>query len=122
MSGIAAVGTDMITYHCFLPVLGPSPAKAVSFIAGTCIAYLLQKYWTFKMKEQCVREMSKFGLLYGSSLLLNVGVNKLVLCIPLFIPLFEMHRVGLAWLSATGFSTIYNYVGQKFWVFKGAKH
>jgi putative flippase GtrA len=119
VAGLTAVATDLTAYHFLLPVIGPSCGKAVSFIAATCVSYLLNKYWTFKANQLCLREASRFGTLYGSSLVINVVVNKIaILSYPYLPPPINEHVYGLAWLSATGFSTVYNYVGQRFWVFK----
>lgn len=122
-SGMTAVGADLISYTLLLPLVGPSFSKAVSFVTATVVAYLLQKFWTFKQKDHCWREMGKFGALYGTSLILNVCVNKAVLValvdlkwIPVLLPV----SFQLGWLFATTASTIYNFFGQKFWVFKRA--
>ena len=65
--------------------------------------------------------MGKFAGLYSTSLLLNVFVNRTVIYVLDFkIPILKQFDVimQLAWLCATGASTVFNYVGQKFWVFK----
>lgn len=119
VSGLTAVATDLVTYALLLPALGPSPAKTISFITATCVAYLLNKFWTFKQGKHSWSEIFKFAALYSTSLVANVAVNRTVL----FIVQFHISRLlsveyQLAWLMATGTSTVLNYVGQKFWVFK----
>ena len=119
VAGFSATGTDLAIYWILLPLVGPSPSKAISFILATCVAYMLNKYWTFKAMQHCWREMSRFGLLYGSSLLLNVAVNRLTISfIPLALPPLIGHEYQLGWFFATGFSAVYNFCGQKFWVFR----
>ncbi len=69
--------------------------------------------------------MVKFGALYGFSLVMNVAVNSSLL----FLLHHFAHVVDLpgkyliAFVGATGFSAVMNFLGQKFWVFKldGAK-
>ncbi len=119
IAGASAVSADLITYWLLLPAINPSPAKAFSFVAGTIVAYTLQKFWTFKQKEHSWPEVTKFISLYSSSLLINVAVNRVsIYLIETYIPQLQPMRFQLSWLMATGTSTVMNYVGQKFWVFK----
>lgn len=119
VAGLSAVTTDLVTYQLLLHVIWPSPAKAASFLAATCVAYLLNKYWTFRVQRLCLSEVSRFGTLYGSSLFFNVCVNKAVIvAFPAVLPSLQHYTLECAWLCATGFSTVYNYLGQRFWVFR----
>jgi putative flippase GtrA len=117
-AGIAATFSDLLTYRLLLDHLGPTMSKAISFIAGTVVAYLLQKFWTFKQKRHSWSEMRKFGSVYGISLVANVAVNRLVICVCQSIVSLSSVQFQLGWLCATGTSVILNFVGQKFWVFK----
>ncbi len=114
VAGFSAVGTDFIIYYFLLGWLSYSPAKAVSFLSGTVVAYLINKYWTFGKKEKSCREIFSFLILYSGTLLANVGVNRFVLW---FLAGNFPYRVALAFLAATGTSTILNFIGQKWWVF-----
>lgn len=109
--GISAVATDFLTYQLFFLFLSHAPAKTLSFICGTVIAYFFNKYWTFEQTEKRVLEIPKFIMLYSGTLVVNVAVNTLVLTY--FPPLFF-----LAFLCATGTSTVLNFIGQKWWIFK----
>lgn len=111
IAGFTAVGTDASVYYLLINFLSYSPAKATSFISGTIVAFIINKYWTFKIPKKSYTEMVKFGLLYLFSLTVNVSLNKLSLII---MPEF----IALAFLIATGASTIINFIGQKFWIFK----
>ena len=108
--GLLAVGTDLSVYTILLNFLTHSPAKAVSFISGTVVAYLLNKYWTFEQKNKSFAEAARFAALYAATLGVNVAVNKISLMI---LPLW----IFFAFIAATGTSTILNFLGQKFWVF-----
>jgi len=111
VAGISAVATDMGTYYLFLITLNPVPAKALSFLSGSVVAYLINKYWTFEVSARSYREMCRFSLLYFSTLMANVGINKLTLNV---LP----KMVLVAFIAATATSTVLNFVGQKWWVFK----
>jgi len=111
VAGFSAVGTDSLVYWALLHFLTPSPSKAISFICGTIVAYLINKYWTFEISERSYREMSKFAALYATTFAVNVGVNKVSL---MLMPM----QIFFAFLAATGTSTILNFIGQKLWVFK----
>jgi putative flippase GtrA len=116
------VGTDLATYWILLGPLGPSPAKAISFLTACCVAYLLNKFWTFKAHAHSWSEISKFIGLYAGTFLANVAVNKLVIEVaPELSQQLKPYVFQLGWLTATGVSTILNYIGQKFWVFRKAK-
>lgn len=113
VAGFSAVGTDLAVYWLLLHVLSHSPAKAASFISGTAVAYVINKYWTFEKGQHSYAEMGRFLALYLSTLFVNVGVNKIAL---LILPVSV--NVSLAFLVATGCSTVLNFIGQKWWVFR----
>lgn len=110
IAGFSAVGTDLIAYYMLLNYFQHSISKAISFLLGTIVAFVVNKYWTFEKKEKSFKEIWQFGALYMFTLGANVLVNKVVLDFTAI--------VFLAFLVATGVSTILNFLGQKFWVFK----
>jgi putative flippase GtrA len=120
VAGFSAVGTDLATYCLLLGPIGPSPAKAVSFLSACCVAYLLNKFWTFKAKSHSWSEMTRFIGLYTGTFLTNVAVNKLVIVLMPEISSTFPYTYQVGWLMATAVSTIINYFGQKFWVFRKA--
>ncbi len=109
--GLSAVASDFIFYFVLINFISHAPAKAISFIAGTVVAYFLNKYWTFEQKTFSHAELERFIILYLSTLAINVAVNTLSLNV---FPELTL----LAFLTATGTSTILNFIGQKWWVFK----
>lgn len=124
--GIGAVIIDFLTYKLFLGFLTYSVSKTLSFISGAFFAYIANKFFTFEKHKYCHKEISRFIVLYLGTLIANVLVNKISL-ITLFVILnyFQMPSddyrniiIFCAFLAATGTSTILNFLGQKFWVFK----
>lgn len=111
IAGCSAVGIDFATYTLLHRWLSPALAKGVSFLLGSLVAYGVNKYWTFEKRSSSASEALSFGILYAGTLAANVGVNLLSLqVVPEAIP--------FAFLTATGTSTVLNFVGQKYWVFK----
>lgn len=111
LAGISAVGTDLIIYYILFRYLGHDIAKGTSFLAGTVVAYIINKYWTFEKHTTSYSEVARFFILYSITLIANIGTNKLILSI-------SNNKIFLAFLIATGISTIMNFCGQKWWVFK----
>ena len=110
VAGFCAVGTDMGSYFLLLKVLSHDYSKGISFLLGTIVAYFINKYWTFEKKTKSYGEVGKFAILYSLTLGANVLINRISL------NLFQ--STLLAFLLATGVSTVLNFSGQKWWVFK----
>jgi putative flippase GtrA len=110
VAGISAVGTDLVTYYILLNFLSNDVAKTISFLLGTVVAFVINKYWTFEKHEKSYKEIIQFGILYSATLGVNVMTNNVVL--------EYSSLVFLAFLVATGVSTVLNFIGQKWWVFR----
>lgn len=111
IAGLFAVGTDLTSYYLLLKILPYSYAKGISFLLGTIVAYVINKFWTFQKNKKSSRELIQFGLLYFSTLILNVFINNVTLYL-------SRDMVFLAFIVSTTFSAILNFIGQKWWVFK----
>ncbi|MFK5949590.1 MAG: GtrA family protein [Methylococcales bacterium] len=111
VAGFSAVGTDASTYAFMLKWLDEPLAKGISFILGSIVAFIINKYWTFESASLSMSEIFRFGVLYLFTLFVNVTVNQSVL-------LIESEYLLFAFLMATGASTILNFLGMKFWVFR----
>lgn len=129
--GGLAVLTDLACYYAFLQALPdalfPAPlnneavAKTLSFLCGLSVTYQLNKRWTWRRKDRSNRRLVKFLGLYGVSLVLNVSMNGL------FLWVLHQHdtwswvprKYLMAFVGATGICAVFNFVGQKFWIFKG---
>lgn len=110
VAGISAVGTDLATYYILLTYLDPAIAKTISFLIGTVVAFIINKYWTFEKHKRSYVEIGKFAFLYTVTLFANVTTNEIILN--------QFNIILLAFLIATGVSTVLNFIGQKWWVFR----
>ena len=108
--GISAVTIDLTTYYLLLDFLSHDIAKAISFLLGTFFAFVINKYWTFEKHKKSYTEVFQFGVLYSVTLGVNVLTNKMIID--------NTQMVFLAFLMATGASTVLNFIGQKWWVFR----
>jgi len=111
VSGCSAVASDAGVYSILAHMIPSSYAKGISFIAGSIVAFILNKFWTFKKPNQSFQQLPRFILLYTLTLGVNVAVNECILWI-------KPSAFTLGFLIATGCSTLLNYLGQKKWVFK----
>ncbi len=123
IAGCCAVATDCLFYYLLSHFLDLSISKGISFLLGTIVAYLINKYYTFEQKRKSKSEIVRFLGLYISTLVANIFVNKIALILLpmifkyiLILNNFEMIKL-FAFLCATGTSTILNFIGQKYWVF-----
>jgi putative flippase GtrA len=113
--GVLSAGVDFGIYHALLGLgLFPSGAKAVSFICGTTTAYLLNRRFTFASPVGGGGRALGFAALYGTTFVLNVGTNALMLAVLPAMPL----RTSVAWVIAQGVATVINFVMLRTVVFK----
>ncbi len=130
--GMTAVTTDLGSYYLLLGHLHPAVAKAISFVTGSAVAFIMNKFWTFAKYTHSYVEIAKFVLLYTVTLIANVTTNDFFLInfnslhhallfsvgIKREVDINPSLLVFLAFLVATAVSTILNFIGQKWWVFK----
>jgi gtrA family protein len=111
VGGGTAVIVDFFTYKIFM-VLGleRTIAKTLSFICGSIVGFIINKYWTFKSPKFQIKEILKYTVLYILTAFINSQVNKYTLLL--------FGNEMFAFLCATGVSTILNFLGQKFLIFR----
>ena len=85
-------------------------ASAFGFVLGTVVNYSLNYYYTFQSDRRHREAMTKFFVVAGVGLLLNVLVMTLAM------EVFSVHYF-LAQLIATGLVLIWNFSGSRWWVF-----
>ena len=128
MIGVLAVLVDLTCYYLLLNLIpekmlgfisNESIAKTISFLCGMSVTYTLNKIWTWKKRDSSKIRMVKFVSLYGFSLVMNVAVNAALLyLLHSFAYILDVpFKYFIAFIGATGFSAIMNFVGQKYWVF-----
>ena len=108
--GCGAVLTDFMIYNLTLILFPMNYSKVISFICGSLVAFIANKWWTFEQKENKPVEIFKFILLYSISLILNTIANKIIFD--------STDDKIMGFIFATGLSTLINFVGLKHWVFK----
>jgi putative flippase GtrA len=113
--GVLSAGVDFGVYHLLLG-LGTwvHLAKAISFILGTTTAYLLNRRFTFAASDGGRSRFAGFVLLYGTTFVINIGMNALMLAVLPDWPL----RVSVAWVIAQGTATAINFVMLRTVVFR----
>ena len=111
VGGGSAVVVDYLSYHLMMYIGIPvNPSKAISYILGATVGFVINKLWTFESKRFSSLEIIKYIILYAVSAYINTLVNHFILsCFDISL---------LAFLVATGVSTIINFLGQKFFVFR----
>lgn len=110
LGGGSAVVVDFTTYQILLASgIALGPAKALSFLFGSFVGFLINKLWTFESKGFSQKEIIRYVLLYSGTAVINSAINKLTLL------LISVSAAGF--LCATGVSTVLNFLGQKYFVF-----
>ncbi len=111
VGGGSAVIVDFVLYHIFMEVgITLSVAKGLSFFCGAVVGFVINKLWTFESKGFSKGEIVRYVILYSITACINALVNMAVLMMT--------SLSFLAFLCATGVSTILNFLGQKFFVFR----
>lgn len=97
--------------------MGHTPAKALSFVAGTTTSYLINRRWTFRA-EPSRRRFLAFVALYGLTFALQVGLFS-VLFTALSGQGLTLRVVQLvAFVVAQGVATGVNFIVQRGVIFK----
>ena len=108
--GSLAVLCDFVVYILTYKYIGVDISKIISFLSGSIVAYYLNKYWTFDRNKRSFSEKFRFAFLYICTLLINIITNHLILD--------YSNHISIGFIVATGVSTVLNFIGQKWWVFK----
>ena len=113
--GVSSVVIDASTYWTFFhfDLLEPENAKRLSFCLGALFAFFANRTFTFRVTEKNTRQPAIFAILYFISFIANSVSHDFVY--------HKSAQAELAFLVATTVSTALNYLGQKFYVFKGSR-
>ena len=98
--------------------LGYWPSTAIAYVAGAILSFFLNRYFTFHSKADLKKSALKFALNVVLCYVLGYGLARLLIVAPQqpnAIPLIWFDR--LRKLVGMGLYTIFNYIGQRFFVF-----
>lgn len=110
IGGGSAVLIDAVIYAVLKQKINLSIAKAISYVSGAIVGFTINKLWTFESKRFLLSEVIKYIFLYAFSAGVNTLVNR--------AGLYLTDNAVFAFLCATGMSTVINFLGQKFIVFR----
>ena len=113
--GVCSVSIDFLFYYFFIyfDFFDPNNAKRLSFIIGAIFAFYANRNYVFQVNEKKFSQYIMFSILYFTSFILNSIVHDFVYLIS--------NLTLISFLCATMVSTITNFTGQKFLIFKNKK-
>lgn len=115
ITGFCGLFTDVSVYRLMVRLgMHVTPAKALGCVCGTIVVFFINRAWTFATPHRTTAQIIRFAMLYGTTILLNTSLNTLGLKI-----LPEPWQV--AFVFATGVTTMINFLGSKFVVFRPQK-
>lgn len=84
-------------------------AKLFSFILATCFTYIMNKFFTFKIKNLNIMETLKFIVLYCISSYINALINEKIF--------LSTNNLKIAFIAATISCLFINFFGLRLFVF-----
>jgi putative flippase GtrA len=108
----ATIGTNLLHFRAGM---GPLTSNVIATIAGTCVSFLGNRYWTFRHREgsTVVREYAVFFVLNG------IGLGIQLACIGFTYYLLDMHgklAYNVALLFGIGLGTLFRFWSYRRWV------
>ena len=95
-------------------------SSAANYIVGSVVSYFLNKYFTFKNTEKSLGQILKFALNIALCYLLAYGIAKPLVAYVLS-PFSVTIKENAAMLAGMCLFVGFNYIGQRFVVFKNKK-
>ncbi len=87
-------------------------SSALGYFSGLSLGYTLNRLWTFSFSENSLTQKIKYLLIYLLSLLMGLVLLNFLVVNLIFV-------IEIANLFVIGFTTCTNFVGIKYWAFKG---
>jgi putative flippase GtrA len=97
--------------------LGHTPAKAISFVAGTTTAYLINRRWTFRAAPS-TRRFVAVVVLYALTFVLQVGLFSVLFTWLTEQGLGRLSVQVIAFVIAQGVATTVNFIVQRSVIFR----
>jgi putative flippase GtrA len=97
--------------------LGHTAAKAISFIAGTTTAYLINRRWTFRASPSA-RRFIAVVVLYAVTFALQVGLFSVLFTVLTSQGLNRLTVQVIAFVIAQGVATTVNFIVQRSVIFR----
>jgi putative flippase GtrA len=97
--------------------LGHTPAKAISFVAGTTTAYLINRRWTFRAAPS-TRRFVAVVVLYALTFVLQVGLFSVLFTWLTEHGLSRLAVQVIAFVIAQGVATTVNFIVQRSVIFR----
>lgn len=113
----AVVDLGLLVVLMNLAGLEHTPAKALSFVAGTTTAYLINRRWTFR-SDGSKRRFAAVMLLYGLTFVLQVGLFAVLYPWILAASASQTVAQVLGFVIAQGVATTVNFVVQRHLIFR----
>ncbi len=116
--GLLSVLCDAATYALLLKAgLYPAVAKGISYVTGMVFGFFGNKFWTFQSPQKSVAEPVVYLVVYAITLGVNVAINSFLID-QLSEGLGPSLARGVAFLFATGVTTILNFLGMRLLAFR----
>ena len=109
---VATVGTNLLHFRAGL---GPLTSNVFATIAGTCVAFFGNRYWTFRYREgsTLARDYAVFILLNG----IGLGIQLVVIGFTYY--LLDMHgklAYNVALIFGIGLGTLFRFWSYRRWI------
>ncbi len=109
---VATIGTNLLHFRAGM---GPLTSNVLATVAGTFVAFLGNRYWTFRHREgsTLAREYALFFVLNG------IGLGIQLACIGFTYYLLDMHgklAYNVALIFGIGLGTLFRFWSYRRWV------
>jgi putative flippase GtrA len=117
--GVSTVTVAYIIYRTLVFTgMDRDISNGLAYGFGVCLSYFANKYWTFNNKKKNHQVLVQFLILHVFSLFACVFINSIA-----FINLSNnIFRVELAFFLGIATSTLLNFIGMKYFVFKKSSY
>ncbi len=113
----AVVDLGLLVALMNLAGLDHNTAKAISFVAGTTTAYLINRRWTFQ-SDGSKRKFAAVVLLYGLTFVLQVGLFAVLFPWILGLSGSQTMAQVVGFVIAQGVATTVNFIVQRGLIFR----